>query len=115
MSKYYKKVSLDKNKDYVFCFLKEKIIVDCECDMYLHNMKCDRNKDFWGRTHQKGSNSGIHISGEGAMLNECNYCLEDHQKNEYVLSYEATSVLKKNNKSSNTRLLDKVKEFFMWE
>ena len=106
----YCKVYLDKNFDYVFCFLKEQIIEESDCDMYPHNLECDKNKDFWGRTHTKGSNSGIYIECEGIKLNECRYCLEDHQRKEYVLSADASSVL--NNKTNSNKGYNKLRKLF---
>lgn len=83
-------VQLNKNKDYVFCFKSGRIILEEDCDMYEHNKECDVKHDFWGRTHVKGSNSGRQLQGDKyPLLNECRYCLEDHDVVTYRLSDEA--------------------------
>lgn len=82
-------VVLDKDKDYVFCFKKKAVILDSECDMYEHNKNCDANDDFWGRTHFKGSSSGVCV-GKHVLLNECKYCLRKRENvRTYCLSEEA--------------------------
>ena len=85
-----REVRLDKNKDYVFCFNKRTIILEEQCNMYEHNKECDAKHDFWGRTHIKESNSGAQMQGDNyPLLNECNYCIEDHEIDAYCLSAEA--------------------------
>ena len=99
MGRKYEKVYLNKNIDYVFCFLKETIIEENECDYYEHNMECDKNDDFWGRTHMKGSNSGISYAYRGGdpILNSCKYCLEKDKAKRYWLPDDAVELFNKNN------------------
>lgn len=85
-----REVRLDKNKDYVFCFNNGTIILEEQCNMYEHNKECDAKHDVWGRTHIKGSNSGAQMQGDNyPLLNECKYCIEDHEIDAYCLSAEA--------------------------
>lgn len=102
------KVKLRKDKDYVYCYLKEKIIPEEDCDYYEHNMECDRNDDFWGRTHRKGSNSGICCTSyKEPLLNSCQHCLnEEEVYKEYRLPETASKIHGKLNKKT---LIDKLK------
>ena len=85
-----REVRLDKSNDYVFCFKNGRIILEEDCDMYEHNKECDAKHDFRGRTHIKGSNSGRQLQGDKyPLLNECKYCIEDHDVDAYCLSEEA--------------------------
>lgn len=93
-------VYLDPEIDYVFCFKKETVIEEKDCDMYEYNLECDKNDDFWGRTHRKGSLSGAFISGRGSMLNECDYCLKKGKAVKYALSTEAIKLFNKQYKES---------------
>ena len=88
-------VYLDPEIDYVFCFKKETIIEEKDCDMYEYNLECDKNNDFWGRTHMKGSLDGTVIRGRGNKLNECSYCLEKDKAAKYALSDEAIKLFNK--------------------
>lgn len=73
-----KYVVLPKNKIYVFCFKKKKIIEDEECDYYEHNLECDKKHDVWHRTHRGSSLSGRREIGvKHSMLNECAYCIKE--------------------------------------
>lgn len=94
------RVRLNKNKDYVYCFLKEEIIEEEKCNHYEHNLKCEENGDYWGRTHRKGSDSGIGIQGKtGPVLNSCNYCLRQEEEYvEYVLPPKASKMYKQKHK-----------------
>ena len=88
-------VYLDPEIDYVFCFKKETVIEEKDCDMYEYNLECEKNDDFWSRTHMKGSCSGARIRGRGDMLNECEYCLEKGKAKKYALSDEAIKCFNK--------------------
>ena len=103
------KVKLRKDKDYVYCYLKERIIQEEDCDYYEHNMGCDRNGDFWGRTHRKGSNSGICCTSyKEPLLNSCQHCLEEEKKyEEYRLPEEASKIQQTLNRKN---LFDKLKK-----
>jgi len=97
------KVKLRKDKEYVFCFLRAEIIEEEQCNYYEHNLKCDENEDFWGRTHSRGTNAGYGIiSVAEPILKECKYCLEKEEKYEdYALSKEATELYKKRKRKEN--------------
>lgn len=94
------RVILRKDKDYVYCFLKEEIIEEEKCNHYEHNLKCDENDDFWGRTHLKGSDAGYSIQNNpGTVLNSCEYCLrEEEEYEEYVLPPKASEMYKQKHK-----------------
>lgn len=102
------KVKLRKDKDYVYCYLKEKIILEEDCDYYEHNLECDRNDDFWSRTHMKGSNSDIcFTSYKEPLLNSCQHCLnEEEVYAEYRLPETASKLHENLNKKN---LFDKLK------
>lgn len=99
------KVYLNKDIDYVFCFLKEEIITEEECDMYEYNLECDEKGDILGRTHRKGSNSGATYAyrGPDPILNDCNYCIEKNKAKAYWLPREAIPLF--NKKKSNDGFL----------
>lgn len=86
-----KYVYLDKDKKYVFCYKKHSIIEHKDCDYYEHNLECDKNKDYWGRTHSDSSRaSWVYAYESGSVLNECKYCLEERRNVEkFRLSDEA--------------------------
>ena len=86
-----KYVYLDKDKKYVFCYKKHGIIEHKDCDYYEHNLECDKNENYWGRTHRDSSMSGTKYADDIApILNECKYCLRKKRKVEkYRLSDEA--------------------------
>lgn len=86
-----KRVWLLKDRDYVYCFLREKVIYEEECNMYEHNLKCDENDDFWGRTHIKGTRAGhCYVEESGSVLKSCRYCLDNSDDwEEYILPQDA--------------------------
>ena len=86
---------LDKNKEYLFCFKKRKIIEHKDCDYYEHNRRCEKNKDYLHRTHSTGSVSGWNYVNEPTpLLNECEYCLKEKENLEkYRLSDEAGKIM----------------------
>ena len=87
------KVFLPKDKDFVYCFFQDKIIKEEDCFNYEHNLECDKNKDFWGRTHRKGSPSGRKYAYHGptSILNSCKYCIKENEVfEEYWLPHEVT-------------------------
>ena len=90
-----KYVCLPKDKSWLFCFKKKCIIEHKDCDYYEHNLECDRNNDYWNRTHTDSSIQGYRIVGEPySVLNECDYCLEQAKEYEkYVLSDDARKVI----------------------
>lgn len=102
ISKY---VYLSKDKKWLFCFKKRKVIEHKDCDYYEHNLECKKNNDPWGRTHSDGSLSGRRYVGDStSILNECKYCLEQRQTvNKYRLSDEAIEWLEfwENRKDNN--------------
>lgn len=88
-----KKVRLRKDIDYVYCFFKNKVIKEEECDYYKHNLECDENHDIFGRTHMKGTNSGCtyQYAGSTPVLNSCKYCIEkDELYEEFYLPQDVT-------------------------
>lgn len=86
----YAYVYLDKNKDYVYCFKRESILEEEECDYYDHNVECDKKNDFWGRTHRKGTLAGYKVRGiSGKMMQSCKYCLKNHDHEKYYLPVDA--------------------------
>lgn len=73
----YAYIYLKKDKDYVYCFLREQVIEEEDCDFYEHNLECDKKNDAWGRTHRKGTLAGYTVHGQpGNFINDCRYCLE---------------------------------------
>lgn len=90
-----KYVYLDKDKKWLFCFKKREIIEHKDCDYYEHNLECEKNGDYWGRTHRDGSLSGRKYVGDSTgILNECKYCLKEKRKvKKYRLSDEAVEWL----------------------
>ena len=86
-----KHVYLDKRKNWIFCYKKCRIIEHNDCDYYEHNLECDKNKDYWSRTHSDSSRAGWKYADEnGSVLNECKYCLEERRDVEmFRLSDEA--------------------------
>lgn len=82
---------LRKDKDYVYCFKREQVIEEEDCDYYEHNLECDKNNDFWGRTHRKRTLAGYSVQGvNGSFINDCRYCLKnesDYKK--YYLPIDA--------------------------
>lgn len=93
-----KKVRLLKGVDYVYCFLKEKVIKEEECDYYEHNLECDKNDDVYGRTHSKGTRAGYMYAtaGSTSVLNSCKYCLKKaEQYEEFYLPQEVTNKKRK--------------------
>ena len=90
-------VTLPDDKDFVFCFKKKDIILDEECDFYKHNKECDKNGNLQGRTHLKHTMSGASRQNDNlSLLNECKYCLEDHNNTTYRLSTEALKCMENN-------------------
>lgn len=76
----YKYVYLPKDKKWLFCFKKRKVIEHKDCDYYEHNLECEKNHDVWGRTHRSSSYKGSQYVGDScSILNECKYCLEQRQ------------------------------------
>lgn len=64
----YKYVYLPKDKKWLFCFKKRKVIEHKDCDFYGH------------RTHRNSSRKGVRYVGEScSVLNECKYCLEERR------------------------------------
>ena len=94
-----RKVKLRKDRDYVYCFLREQVIFEEDCDMYEHNRICDEKNDVWSRTHCKGTLAGYKYQGvAGNVLNSCKYCLNAKEEYaEYIIPQEAF-VNKVNNK-----------------
>ncbi|MBQ2653018.1 MAG: hypothetical protein IJF83_05640 [Methanobrevibacter sp.] len=90
----FQKVKLRKDTDYVFCFKRAEVIEDEQCDYHEQNLKCDKVKDYFGRTHHRSKYAGYCIHGVSeSILNECKYCLEKEEKyEELALSSEATRV-----------------------
>lgn len=95
-----KYVYLDKDKKWLFCFKKREIIEYKDCDFYEHNLECDKNKDYWGRTHSDSSMAmWCYLTESCSILNECKYCLEQKQVVEkFRLSDEAVEWLEKRKK-----------------
>lgn len=80
--KFYEYVVLRKDKPYVLCHLKKRIILEEECDNYEYNEQCDKTHQIIKRTHRKGSLSGAVAIGpgrgpRGSLINECDYCTKD--------------------------------------
>jgi hypothetical protein len=102
--KTYEKVYLNPDIDYVFCYLKETIIEEKDCDCYEHNLECDKNHDILGRTHLKGSSSGRAYAYRDSdpILNSCKYCLEQGKAKRYVLPHDAVPLF---NKKENNRIM----------
>lgn len=84
-------VWLNKEKDYIYCFKRESILEEEDCDMYKYNLECDEKNDFWGRTHRKGTLAGYNYRGvSDSVLNSCNFCVENNEKYEkFVLPQDA--------------------------
>lgn len=84
-------VYLKKDKDYVYCFKREDVIAEEDCDYYEHNLECDKNNDFWGRTHSKGTLAGYGVQGvNGSFIKDCKYCLKEKQEyGKYYLPVDA--------------------------
>ena len=94
--KLYDRVYLNKDIDYVFCFLKETIIKEEECDYYEHNLECDHNHDVFNRTHSKGSMAGYYYAYKaGNVLNSCEYCLKKDKARMYLLPEKAIPLFNK--------------------
>lgn len=87
----YAYVYLDKNKDYVYCFKREGIIEEEECDYYDHNVECDNNRKIYHkRTHLKGTLAGYSVRGIiGNMMQSCRYCVENNDYEKYYLPVDA--------------------------
>lgn len=94
MGKKVEKIYLNPDIDYVFCFLKETIIEEEDCDMYEYNRGCDERGDILNRTHIKGSNSGATYAygGPDPILNSCKYCIEKNKAKRYWLPEEAVDL-----------------------
>lgn len=99
---------MNPKKDFVFCFLKERIIEETDCDMYEHNCECDNeinNKNMYHRTHRKGSRAACRYPDtKGDVLNSCEYCLEKDKLKCYTLPPEAVKLLNKNKKGLLSRI-----------
>lgn len=92
----YDRVYLNPDIDYVFCFLKETVIEEKDCDYYEYNRECERNNEYLKRTHIKGSLAGYCERGRpGSILNSCKYCLEKGKAKEYLLPSDAINVFNK--------------------
>ena len=105
----YDKVYLNPDIDYVFCYLKETIIEEKDCDYYEHNLECDKNRDFFGRTHTKGSMAGYRVRGiSESILNSCNYCLEKDKAKCYALPPEAVDLFNKQDESKIKKFIKKI-------
>lgn len=110
------KVRLRKYKNYVYCYLREDIILDEDCDCYKHNLEVDNQKDPWhkgGRTHHKSSYAGYSYRGvSGTILNSCDYCIKNlEQYEEFLLPEKASKIYRLKhgeNKSFLKRLFDKM-------
>lgn len=109
------KVRLRKDKNYVYCYLREDIILDEDCNCYEQNRKVDNNwvKDIRGRTHRRSSNAGYGYAYKaGSVLNSCDYCLKEADKyEEFVLPEKASKIYRLKhgeNKSFLKRLFDKM-------
>lgn len=103
----YEKVYLNPDIDYVFCFLKETIITEEECDMYEHNKKCYDEGKILNMTHTFGSNSGVCYAhgGQDPILNSCKYCLKQGKAKRYWLPQDAVPLF---NKKEDKSILDKL-------
>lgn len=86
-----KYVYLDKNKEWLFCFKKQMVIEHKNCDYYEHNLECEKNMDYWHRTHSDSSYAGYsYLNDPDSILNECKYCLvEARNVDRFRLSDEA--------------------------
>lgn len=86
-----KYVYLPKDKKWLFCFKKRKVIEHKDCDYYEHNLECKKNNDPWNRTHSSHTTAGwIYSTESTSVLNECKHCLEQRRTvNKYRLSDEA--------------------------
>lgn len=83
-------VYLDKNKDYVYCFKREGIIEEQECDYYEHNIECDNNGEILKRTHLRGTLAGYKVIGvPGSIMKGCKYCLKNGGYKKYYLPLDA--------------------------
>ena len=84
-------VYLPKDKKWLFCFKKRKVIEHKDCDYYEHNLECKKNNDPWNRTHSSHTTAGwIYSTESTSVLNECKHCLEQRRTvNKYRLSDEA--------------------------
>lgn len=107
------KVRLRKDKNYVYCYLREDIIWDEDCNCYEQNRKVDNMKDIVGRTHRRSSHAGYGYAYKaGSVLNSCDYCLKEADKyEEFVLPEKASKIYRLKhgeNKSFLKRLFDKM-------
>ncbi len=82
---------LPKDKDYIYCFKRESVMEQQYCDYYEHNLECDKNNDFWGRTHSKHTCAGYtYANVAGSVLNSCDYCIKNAEEyKKYWLPQEA--------------------------
>jgi len=86
----YAYVYLDKNKDYVYCFKRESIIEEEECDYYDYNVECVYNGERHKRTHIRGTLAGYKVRGiSGSMMQSCKYCLKNSDYKKYYLPVDA--------------------------
>lgn len=101
------KVYLDKDTDYVFCYLKKRIITEPECDMYEHNKKCYDERKILNMTHTFGSNSGrcYAYGGPDPILNSCRYCLDKDKAERYWLPEDAIQYFNPKKTSDNTKII----------
>ena len=94
----YDRVYLNPSIDYVFCYLKETVIEEKDCDYYEYNRECEKNEEYLKRTHRKGSHAGYREVGRcGRILNSCKYCLEKGKSEEFLLPSDAIELFNKNN------------------
>ena len=60
----------------------------------MNNLECDKSKDYWGRTHKKGTHSRYRYrdAGPTSVINSCKYCLEKAELyEEFYLPQEVTN------------------------
>lgn len=94
-------VVLPNDRVFVFCFKNKQIILDENCDYYEYNKKCDEIDDVFNRTHHKHTMSGASYVGDSlSLLNECDYCLQDHNNTKYRLSDEAVKCMNEDKRSN---------------
>lgn len=97
-------VELPNDETFVFCFSKKSIIKEEDCKYYEHNLECRKKGKVLDMTHFMHTNSGRkYMYSNVPLLNECWYCLENHEVSKYELSNEAKKLVK-NNHGAKERL-----------
>lgn len=95
------KVRLRKDKNYVYCYLREDIILDENCDCYEQ------------RTYRRSSYAGYSYAGEaGSILNSCDDCLrEAEQYEEFLLPEKASKIYKLKHGENKSNIFGKIKRW----